>query len=609
MKKMWLKGALVLTGVCVRAHKLGGQKKSHDTETGLPLGSDKYLLNDGSHPLNGSGEENEMQREQRMNGEEPDGNIKAGYDPLTDAYCFNDEYKPRKPYNLDAFYGHYKAIFDFGFDCPTDFSEENGHVTNDRFAGMMLRMCFHDNAVYPDVQTTDEQTTLSFHEYIENHLEDRDWDGFKETWTGYEEYMPTSGGDASVLVCSKERFHPNQNYDQTASRVLNAFQSSKFFQKRNMCPPKKNSDVADLGPKNIKSMKERYDLSYADLLHNGCIAATVYLGHVTLAEVKKNNEFTFGRKDACHRYPAGRRHFHRYGPSHGRSLHELKSLPRGKSTMHKRKSFPTKKSKKSKKSMMKSKKLSKQSKLWPWSPPKEPSKVYALCGPTELLPGVFQDIKEIRSWFKKRGMSDCNWLSLFWTHTTMDNMAHKCPLQNLPCHTNKEMYYEFVADPGKDRLYFCNPHEHSPQYLDYFDYFLTKGKHEVRFEDEDDPDPERPNCNWKLEKMDDIPCYNDINDDENDRWPLTTADCTIALDNAQLAFPNDTGMQDAMENFSSKVWNVEKALLCALRVLGGPGEKEGGFCDDFAYGECSAQPDHFFGSYFGDRDVKKKPYY
>mmetsp|Transcript_3705 Transcript_3705/g.6784 ORF Transcript_3705/g.6784 Transcript_3705/m.6784 type:complete len:148 (-) Transcript_3705:1541-1984(-) len=71
---------------------------------------------------------------------------------------------------------------------------------------MMLRMCFHDNSV-----STDLKDGLSFSEYVEKHLEDTDGDGFKETWKGFERNLPTSGGDASVLICPEERFHPNQN--------------------------------------------------------------------------------------------------------------------------------------------------------------------------------------------------------------------------------------------------------------------------------------------------------------------------------------------------------------------------------------------------------------
>ena len=71
--------------------------------------------------------------------------------------------------------------------------------------------------------------------------------------------MKTSGADASNLICPEERFHPHTNNDQAASRVLKSIQ---------MILTKKYTHV-----------------SYADLLHHRCNAATIYL--------------TFGRKDAC----------------------------------------------------------------------------------------------------------------------------------------------------------------------------------------------------------------------------------------------------------------------------------------------------------------------
>mmetsp|Transcript_3705 Transcript_3705/g.6782 ORF Transcript_3705/g.6782 Transcript_3705/m.6782 type:complete len:180 (-) Transcript_3705:439-978(-) len=179
-------------------------------------------------------------------------------------------------------------------------------------------------------------------------------------------------------------------------------------------------------------------------------------------------------------------------------------------------------------------------------------------------------------------------------------MASTCPLKKLPCKTDTRMYDKFVKDPGVDRLYFCEP----PQKLDYFSYFLTRGEHETTFENEDNPDPELPSCHWRLEEEDnnngDFPCYQDINDKKNDRWPLTAVDCTIALDNAQKEFgDDDIGMQEAMINFADDIWDVEEALLCSLHVLGGPGNNEGSYCDK-VNAKCKAQSSgHLFGSFYG----------
>jgi hypothetical protein len=144
-------------------------------------------------------------------------------------------------------------------------------VTNDRFAGMMMRMCFHDMAIV--------DSELPFPKYVKEHLVT---EGGKLKWNGPSRYLETSGADASVLVCPEERFHPNQNYDQTASRVLKTFQDPIYL---------------DEGV----SLKDKYKLSYTDLLHNGCIAATIYTTDSSSVDVVlRDNPFVFGRRDACH---------------------------------------------------------------------------------------------------------------------------------------------------------------------------------------------------------------------------------------------------------------------------------------------------------------------
>jgi hypothetical protein len=191
-------------------------------------------------------------------------------------------------------------------------------VTNDRFAGMMMRMCFHDNAI------VDSQPP--FPKYVTENLKD-----VRGTlkWTGPSRYLETSGSDASVLVCPEERYHPNQNYDETASRVLKTFQDPKYLGEG-------------------ESLKDKYRLSYADLLHNGCIAATIYTTKASSVEVLGSNPFVFGRRDACH------------------TTSSTTSLTGNGSASTR-------------------------------SP---------LCGPTEVLPGVTDSIEDLNNWFLFRQMNE-----------------------------------------------------------------------------------------------------------------------------------------------------------------------------------------------------------
>lgn len=161
---------------------------------------------------------------------------------------------------------------------------------------------------------------------------------------GPHRYLNCSGGDASLLMCPEERFHPNNNYDKSASRALEACQSKRFFGGNH-------------------SLMSKYGFSYADCLHNGCNAATIYLTQnaeeypedsQAVEEKLEENPFSYGRYDACY--------------SNGASKHEL-------------------------------------------------------CGPTELLPGLALSANETNDWFKNRGMTSCEWVVTMWTHTTIDNMG------------------------------------------------------------------------------------------------------------------------------------------------------------------------------------------
>jgi hypothetical protein len=179
----------------------------------------------------------------------------------------------------------------------------------------MLRMCFHDNAIVA--------SQPPFPQYVRQNLVT---EGGNLRWKGPSRYLETSGSDASNLICPEERYHPNQNYDQTASRVLKTFQDTKYL----------GQGV---------SLKNKYKLSYADLLHNGCIAATIYTTDASSVTVLKDNynPFVFGRRDACHT---------EYSTTTGIG-----------------------------------------------------SRV-PLCGPTEVLPGVLDSIQELNNYFLSRNMNE-----------------------------------------------------------------------------------------------------------------------------------------------------------------------------------------------------------
>jgi hypothetical protein len=222
--------------------------------------------------------------------------------------------------------------------------------TLNRLPGMMLRMCFHDNSINLKVP--------KFQDYVSSYLNEIDG---KMYWTGPTRDLETSGGDASVLLCSVERFHPNQDADDTASRLLFAFQSKAI-----------PGIVGEDGK--ATSMVEKYRLSYADFLHNGCIAAVHYLNPDRKKvgdSVLQLNPMKFGRKDACY---------------------------------------------------------------YDW----DVNKRLPLCGPTELLPRLNFTAKQGNDWFVDRGMNPCQFMALMWTHTSLamaGSAFGTCPLMKLPCTT------------------------------------------------------------------------------------------------------------------------------------------------------------------------------
>ena len=188
-------------------------------------------------------------------------NIRAEYNPLTDAFCFNQHYPVPSLSSPEQhrLYRDYTTAFDLIKEPTTELSED--FVTFDRITSMFLRMCFHDNAI--------DATQQDFRQYVSSAIHP-----VTKQWTAESRYMKTSGADASNLICPEERFHPNNNYDQTASRVLRSIQTK---------------------------LKHKYpDMSYADLLHNGCNAVIIYLTERNPVTSLDSNPFTFGGKDACY---------------------------------------------------------------------------------------------------------------------------------------------------------------------------------------------------------------------------------------------------------------------------------------------------------------------
>ncbi len=437
------------------------------------LGSLVQLDNNATDLLNTAlDKETPVMTATRLDGLAPlqDGaNIEPLYNPVFDAFCFNEDYPVPSLTTTQQFYMYYdyKIEFDRVIHFTTDVSEKNNRVTNNRIPGMFLRMCFHDNSV--------SVTQPDFQDYIAKSIDPQ-----TNKWIGEAKYLTTSGADASNLICPQERYHPNQNYDQTATRVLNSIQ---------------------------KTLKSKYKyISYADFLHNGCNAATIYLtGQDPMSSLTKN-PFTFGRKDACY----------------------------ADSTC---------------------------------------TKKYPLCGPTELLPGVALSVNGVNDWFRLRGMSECNFMGLMWTHTTVDNMASLCPIKKLTCTTSLLDVWAFT---NKTKLYF-----QAGDNLDYFKFFLSRGTMTTL---PINPDDSAPNCDWNV-------------DGKKVPWPMTAIDCTVGLNNVQKA--GVPALANAIINLAhSPAYNKVDILQCALKVLGGKGGAEGGACDLVGPSECKSPTNHKFGGYY-----------
>lgn len=249
-------------------------------------------------------------------------------------------------------------------------------------------------------------------------------------------------------------------------------------------------------------------MSYADLLHNGCKAALVYLTGYDPLSYFQRDPFYFGRKDACH------------------------------------------------------------------VDVKCPSRKYPLCGCSELLPGVPLSGPDYNAWFKDRGMSECLWMSLMWSHTTVDSMASMCPIRKMSCLAQEN---DVRAFGDKSRLYF-----EAGDYLDYYDFFLERGEH-TSVEYTGPGKNREKTCEWSVEG-------------EYVPWPLTEVDCTLTLDNVIQAGLDD--LASAIVNLHRPGYNAVYIFGCALNMFSGSGYLEGGICSEIDPKECKAPPKHLFGSFF-----------
>ena len=398
------------------------------------------------------------------------------YNPTFDAYCFNEDYPVPSLSSIEAqnaFYLDYKAVFDFALDSADVL------ISQDRIPGMFLRMCFHDNTINID------DTNIDFRTYVANAI-----DPDTKKWTAESRFMITSGADASNLICPEERTHPNNNLDQTATKVLTRIQKSATLKAKHP------------------------DMSYADLLHNGCNAAAIYLTNTDPTTALTSNPFTFGRKDACHV--------------------DVKC-----------------------------------------------GKKYALCGPSELLPGVNSNVHAASDWFTLRGMNVCPMMALMWTHTTIEDFEFSCPIQRLICTTTQS---------DVDQLEDQNKFFHAGDALDYFDFFLHRGTH-IPDEGDDCNYSVRGGCSWTV-------------DGNNVPWPMTRIDCTLGLSNVENVTGSSSELTKVIQNFvhNSTYYQRYDILQCALNQLGGTGigtiDNANNACAKVVPPECKANAEHKFGSVY-----------
>lgn len=152
----------------------------------------------------------------------------------------------------------------------------------------------------------------------------------------------------------------------------------------------------------------------------------------------------------------------------------------------------------------------------------------------------------------------------------MDNMAAGCPLHNLPCSSCNDDVTRFIQG-GTSPFYFK-----SGDKLDYFSFFLQPGSHTPS-------SSSSSGCSWHV-------------DGKSKSWPLTKADCTLGVDNVEKS--GEIALANAIKNFHKPEYVTEDILLCALNILGGAGDAEGGICDTIIPSECQSKGDHKFGAVY-----------
>ena len=186
------------------------------------LGSNTHLDNKPADNLNtNEAAETAAATFSRLNGQMPTDdpfNFKPEYDPVYDAYCFNEDYPVPilSSSQQTTLYYDYAQAFNKINEFTNDVSEENNRVTNNRIPGMFLRMCFHDNSIDP--------TQPEFQQYVASAI-----DPITKKWIAESRYMKTSGADASNLICPEERFHPNKT--TTKPRPVYSKASKRYSRK------------------------------------------------------------------------------------------------------------------------------------------------------------------------------------------------------------------------------------------------------------------------------------------------------------------------------------------------------------------------------------------
>jgi hypothetical protein len=248
-------------------------------------------------------------------------------------YCFNARHYPLsemdpKAFDYEGLYKDYERIFDWGWanqmGYPMQAYSSSSGMTQNRIANFCIRQAFHDAASVEDPNTyalgsVERQFYFkNFGHQVDECLEWKE-DGY-HVWNGQQpsafrppcskvlseygnhEFLISSSQDGSTLLHPWERVHENQDYDNHATRLVRAF-NSKILQPfssescswdTNIAPP--SPAVEDSA--NV-SLMEKYDMSYADALHNCAAAAQRWLSNGRF-DTATEEYMHFGRRDACY---------------------------------------------------------------------------------------------------------------------------------------------------------------------------------------------------------------------------------------------------------------------------------------------------------------------